>query len=258
MSDFSRRGFLQMLGLGGMALAIEARKPIPLFGSDEEEAIVTPEPTLLKGHVVVAKKGITERIPKDDPVWNKYGPNSGVVPVARLTRSQVPGGGELRSLQEHKLHIAAEIPPGADPHVVYYRAANDLRDQFMRLSRQKLLDLDPELRRGAVIVTVVESPILATSRHTWEEAHRDRWKGQRVSGFDVTAYFRQGIRYSTKGLDTFNIYSEQGEYPIDVPKDIDLALLMKMDREVLSDSTLLVGDPRRWRPSRRTSRIFTA
>lgn len=241
-----------------MALAIEARKPIPLFGSDDEEAIVTPDTNLLSGHVVVQKKGITERIPKDDPVLQKYGPNSSTVPVARMTRTQVPGGGELRSLETHKLHIAAQIPPDADPHVVYYRAANDLREQFMRLSRQKLLDLSPELRRGAFIVTVVESPILATSRHTWEDEHREQWKNKRVSGFDVTAYFRQGIRYSTKGLDTFNIYSEQGEYPIDVPKDIDIALLMKMDREVLSDSTLLVGDPRRWRPSSRTSRIFRA
>ena len=253
MSNFSRRGFLQMLGIGGMAVAIEARKPIPLFGSDDEEALVTPSTSLLKGHVIVQKKGITERIPKDDPVFQRYGPNSGVVPVARITRSQVPGGGELRSLETHKLFIEGAIPEGADPHVVYYRAANQMRDQFMKLSRQKILELPPELRAGAILVTVVESPIMASSRHTWE--NEERWS-KKVNGFDVSAYFRQGVRYNTKDLETFNIYSEQGEYPIDVPRGIDMSMLMKMDKEVLSDSTLLVGDPRRWRQSGRTSPIL--
>ena len=249
MSDFSRRSFMQMLGLGGMALTIEASAPIPLFGSDDVKSLVAPDRSLLKGHLIVQKKGLTERIPEVEraKMSHRFG-----TPVARITRTQVPGGGTFDSLEEHKLFIPGEFMEGVDPHVVYYKASHKIREQFAAISRKRLLSVPPELRAGAILVTVAESPIMATSRHTWED--ESCWHDKEVQGFDVVAYFRQGIRYSTKGLDTFNIYSETGEFPIDVPRDIDMSLLMKMDREILSDATLLVSDPRSWRPSGRTLR----
>ena len=239
MSGFSRRSFMQMLGLGGMALAVDASAPIPLFGSDESSSLIIPDVSLLKGHVVVQRKGLTERIPASDPIHSRYGPYGGYKAVARLTKTQVPGGGPLSSLREHRLMLPGDVLDGADPHVVYYQSSHELRKRFVEISRARLLEVPPELRSAATLVTVVESPILAIPRP-------DR-------GFDVYAYFRQGVRYSTAGLDTFNIYSETGEFPIDVPRGIDLELLMKMDREILSDADLLVADPRSWRPSGRSS-----
>lgn len=246
---------MQMLGLGGMALAVQSSQPIPLFGTDEakEPELVVPQADLLKGHVVVQKKGLTERIPADDPVHQRYGgPNSGVRAVARMTRTQVPGGGRFSELRPHQLFVKGEFPEGTDPHVIYYKASHDLREQFARLSRERLMEVPAELRAGAVLVTVVETPIIATHRQNWRYGD----EGERVQGFDVVAHFRQGIRYSTEGLDTFNVYSEQGEYPIDVPSELDMGMLMKMDREVLADGALLIGDPRKWQPSGRKSRLW--
>jgi hypothetical protein len=244
-----------MLGIGGMALAVESSKPIPLFGSDDAAPsdLVIPDRNLLKGHVVVQKKGLTERIPKDDPVWKKYGSGGGYRPVARITRTQVPGGGRFSDLREHRLFVKGEFPQDVDPHVVYYKASHELREKFAKLSRERLREVPPELRAGATLVTVVEAPIMATSRFEWNAHHIDRQRG-----FDVVAFFRQGVRYSTEGLDTFNVYSEQGEYPIEVPTDIDMGILMKMDRQVLADGSLLIDDPRKWRPSGRSSRILRA
>jgi hypothetical protein len=254
---------MQMLGLGGMALAVESQRPLSLFGSDAAPGLIRPDSSLLKGHVVVQAKGIIERIPPEEKVTSRYGK-----PVARLTRTRVPGGGELQSLQEHRLFIRGEFPFGedgkslVDPHMVYYKASMDLRKQFAQLSRAKLMALPKELQAGAVLVTVVESPILAASRYTWESEGITRrtptfgMEEDRLRGFDVTAYFRQGIRYSTEGLNTFNIYSEMGEYPIDVPSDIDMAILMKLDKEVIADAGVLKR-PRGWRPSaRKTSVLF--
>jgi hypothetical protein len=263
--SFSRRSFLQMLGLGGMALAVEAKAgPLPLFGSDEPPTpdLVVPKADLLKGHFVVQRKGRIEKIPQDDPVWNKYGRNGerGVVPVARLTRTQVPGGGSLGDLRPYRLFVKGEFPEGVDPHVVYYKASHELRAKFAALSRARLMEIPPELRSTASLVTVVEMPIIASARWSWESDERQvrylERHGSERRGFDVIADFRQGVRYSLEGLDTFQIYSEQGEFPIDVPSDIDMGLLMKMDREVLADGSLLISDPRKWQPSGRKSRLW--
>lgn len=257
MSDFSRRSFMQMLGLGGMALAAQSSQPIPLFGTDEarEPELVLPKADLLRGHVVVQRKGLTERVPKNDPAHDRYR-GEGVRVVARMTRTQVPGGGQFSELRQHQLFVKGEFPEGTDPHVVYYKASHDLREQFAKLSRKRLMEVPAELRAGAVLVTVVETPIVATARHTWEDYSRLKNQDDQFRGFDVVAHFRQGVRYSTEGLDTFNVYSEQGEYPIDVPSELDMGMLMKMDREVLADGSLLIADPRKWQPSGRKSRLW--
>ena len=263
MSGFSRRSFLQMLGLGGIGAVVTTKAaalpPLPLFGSDEIEAMVSsPSAHLLKGHVIVQKKGITERVPPEDvaaymaKARNKYGG----VPVARLTRSQVPGGGGFSSLTPHQLFIKGEFGPGVDPHVAYYKASKQMREQFTKLSYDRLLSVAPELRHGATLVTVVEGPITAVARYAWERDAPAWDRGQPQTGFDVVATFRQGIRYDVSGLNTFNVYSETGEYPVHVPSNIDIALLMKMDKQVLSNTSLLTVDPRRWRPGARANRIL--
>ena len=148
MGDFSRRSFMQMLGLSGMALATG---PLPLFGSDEIKTLIEPpKANLLRGHVVVQKKGLTELIPPEEraKMSHRYG-----TPVARLTKSQVPGGGKFSGLREYRLVSKGAFPEGVDPHVVYYKASNDLRDQFQAQSRKRLMGVPAELRAGAVLVT---------------------------------------------------------------------------------------------------------
>lgn len=229
MSGLNRRGFLQLLGLGGLGVASGV---VPLFGSDSAPGLITPDAGVISGHLVVQRKSITEKIPEDDPTWDKY-KNSAYRPVARLTRTQVPGGGKLESLDRHEMRIEPRFPDGTDPHAVYYKASHELRARIAALSQKTLDDLPWELRGGATLVTVVETPIIANPRPD--------------KGFDVVAYFRQGIVYRTDGLDTFNIYSKTGEYPIEVPHGIRMSMLMKLDRQVLSDSTLLHRPASAWR-----------
>ena len=62
----SRRGFLHLLGATGVGIAAATAAPVPLFGSDEVSALIYPDASSISGHVVVQKKGLTEKIPREE------------------------------------------------------------------------------------------------------------------------------------------------------------------------------------------------
>ena len=66
-------------------------------------------------------------------------------------------------------------------------------------------------------------------------AEQDR-QDRDEQGFDVVATFRQFVLLGAtrSELSTYETYSERGEFPVDVPKDVEMGILIKMDREVVA------------------------
>jgi len=252
--DFSRRSFMNMLGIGGLGLGVGAAsvldtKPVALFGSDEETALVTPSLGDVAGHFVVYAKGFTERVP--DVERAAYVAKGGYgIPVARITRNRDPGGTSLAFLTPRDGAITSRpcLPAGVNPHTAYYTASLDIQRRFAQFSRQTLDMVPAEMRPLASLVTVVYSPIHARPVGVQETVDQDwaafdsawfqdaRKSNEDETGYDVACRFSQFVRVSgaRQGVETFRQYSDQGEFPIQVPSTIDMALLMRMDKEVIN------------------------
>ena len=240
--SFNRRSFLQMLGIGGMG-ALSSGLVAPLFGSDEQPvSIWTPDsPSLLAGHWVVKRKGFIEKIPL---IGDKR--FDGAVPVARLARNRVPQN--VVASQSKRLLETAFSPKGtvADAHTAFYLAAQSIRDRFAKESLAFLAEnknpsvyLNPGYRANyrrpnfvggaASLVTIVDAQIHA--RPIMEEGSNQE------GAFEVVCLYEQFVVIDEplEVLQTFETYSEAGDFPIEIPKDIDLGVLLRADRDIFSN-----------------------
>jgi hypothetical protein len=153
------------------------------------------------------------------------------------------------------------VPPGmpdaigdTDPHALYYQAALKMRERFRQHTIARLTELNEWQRKQANLVTVVHQPIYArplgmkAGRHggmadpngpyTESDAY---FNPNDEPGFEVACEFQTLLYRSHHGgadLDGFKEYSSTGEYPIDPPSSIEMGILMKLDREVLSSGIL--------------------
>lgn len=229
--NFSRRGFLNLLGIAGVTAAVT---PVSLFGSDEESNIIMPDRALTKGHFVVKPKRFIERIPEDQRVAHDDPMASRV--IGRLTRHREPTkpflirDGELAI--DPRVHF--EGASVADAHAAFYVASHDLRSQFAAFTRETLSQVSEHLRPMATLVTIVVAPIHARPLYTEERGT--------ARGFTVAATFRQFVVLgaSQSEISTFETYSEHGEYPVDVPRDVEMGMLIRLDREVIAQGEVKV------------------
>jgi len=234
--DFSRRGFLNLLGVGGIGLAVADRPALALFGSDDApKGLIVPDHKLVAGHCVVYPKRFIERVPPAERVPSHYG-----TVVARLTKHTEPTKPFIR--REGRFQVRPRTPDGAlvtDGHTAYYTAAMEIREKFAAFSRATLAEVDPELRPMLTLVTIADAPIHARAVGVWgDDSHAmdvDRYT-ENEHGFDVVARFRQFavIGAQRNEVDTFEMYSETGEFPLQVPKDVEMGMLLKIDREVVA------------------------
>ena len=156
---------------------------------------------------------------------------------------------EWEDVQEFRI-----VPPGmpdaiegVDPHALYYQAAMAMRERFRQHTINRLTELHEGLRKGVNLVTIVHQPIYARPLDMkvgfpWPRVPgRVPWPEE---GFEVACEFQTLLYRSHQpaDLDGFEEYSAMGEYPIDVPSNIEMGILMKLDREVLSSGVL--ADPR--------------
>ena len=241
--EFSRRGFLQLLGIGSVGLAVSERPALALFGSDEEKPAAgrlhTPDQNLVGRHHVVQAKRSLEKLPEaEKAAWDKKHAVTGVRVVGRVPRFREPRRflnrrtGEISSV----VRFSNEEASVRDGHASFYLASFDVREKFSRFSKETLDQTFPEkdegsfLRKQVSLVTIINSPIHA---RPFLEGPRELDRG-----FEVAATF---LQFAILGdmpkneIETFESYSQTGEYPLSIPKDIEMGLLMKMDKEIISE-----------------------
>jgi hypothetical protein len=235
MSFFSRRTFLNFLGVGGLAATggfglslaqgqdLQAPLPdpkVPLFGSDEEPTFVVPDQVLMGRHYIVERKKLVERAPAG--TTSAYG-----TVVGRLVRDRVPRGEEVKGMswrsQEFRQGVTLERQaPTLEYHVAFWEVARRLQAQVAEFSRETLAQVPKGREAHAVLVTIVDSEIHVRPDENGE-------------GFEAACSFTQHVFWDTAtltdSLATFKIYSEKGEYPLLLPSDLDFNMLVKLDHK---------------------------
>jgi len=239
-----RRTFLQMLGIGGAAQMLTPT--VPLF-SGRESALWTPEHTsLTASHLVLTR-------PAQTP-WQRAATPLGADPrVLRVNRKSWPsvGGRQLHPVDDGGFwwdHVWVPpsdhpaVPPNVpgiqvvlrdsdDPHEAFYRAATWVRDAFAKQSQRRLLEVPQAERPAQQLVTLVDTPIFAGP-----EAVPEGHEGDRAFRIEIS-YTPHLVRTGEMEMNGWEIYSENGEYPIEIPKDIDFDRLLRVDRRVLTGET---------------------
>jgi len=238
--NLNRRSFMQMLGLGGMgALTTQVGASIPLFGSDSQaSSLWTPgDRTLLQGHWVLKQKRLLERVPESE-IPAHYQGNVDARVVGRLVRHRTPQN--IVASRTMTLTSVAHSVDGSvrDAHAAFYLASRELRAQFAEKSLAFLNDPGPIRRGGSTLLTASEvGAVLSLVTIVNSEihvrpllAHPDDEEPS-PGAFEVACHYEQYVVADEplSVLQTFESYSETGDYPVDLPKDIDLGLLLRAD-----------------------------
>jgi hypothetical protein len=203
-----RRSFLKLLGIGAGAAMVN---PTSLLGT-AEAGLRTPG-GLAKSWVVYPNRNL----------------GCGFSQVAVTAEEFV---------------IRPKFVKGVDPHDVFYRAALELRRRIGKATLDRL-NAVPEIHRQRVeVVTSIFMPIHTRTKGCFEDT--SRWTDEEFQGFDVVADcsidikgsgvgFREerGAHYGLgwkppKGVE---VYSETGEYPMELPSELDLGHMMTLERD---------------------------
>jgi hypothetical protein len=158
---------------------------------------------------------------------------AGAIVVATLNRVKIPGGEEpLPKTATFWTHPASFNDMGSQD--AFMEAALALQKRFQTLSDGKVVLLPDHLRKGVTVVTVAYTPIIAYPI--------DPRKGD--SGFEVGMEFHQVTRFGRVDTDDFEVYAEDGVYPIQPPSDATMLSLMKSASE-LGDQQGFLSDEQR-------------
>lgn len=223
-----RRNFLQMLGVGGATLAVStaasAGPVVPLF-SGRDSKIWTPEhASLTRSHLVLVR-------PKT-VAWQHARTPAGADPrVPRMRRDVWPTTERLNLYHldgwgENPPVAVVEFDEGRDPHHAFYRAAMKMREDFARESQRRLLEV-PEWRRPrSTLVTLVDTPIFAGAMPAGPG------KEHLLCEISYTPYVLDSS--DEINLNGWEVYSENGEYPVEVPTEIDMDRLLHVETSVFT------------------------
>jgi len=237
-----RRDFLQMLGVGGAGLALAtsaAASPIVPMFSGKGSKLWTPEHTsLTRSHLVLVRPGAVP--------WQTAKTPAGADPaVPRMRRDMWPTTGGTKSAQRggplyrrdvvlRHLDAWGDNPPtavvefdeGDDPHHAFYRAAMKMREDFAKESQRRLLKV-PEWRRPhSTLVTLVDTPIFAGAMPAGPG------KEQLLCEISYTPYVFDAS--DELNLNGWEVYSENGEYPVEVPSAIDMGHLLAVETRIFT------------------------
>jgi hypothetical protein len=233
-----RRFFMQMLGLGGLgALAAPSLSSTRLFGTSDDKLYVPGENNFYSGHWVVKAKPLTQDV-------------SGVVGPSRVVKRLTPLRTPRKVWDRRNGEITVSVPYDgtvADAHRAYYLGSRELREKFSQQSLQFLNESDARKDPFNVyaLVTIAHSEIYAT--------HSFREDGENYIDIclDCEQYVLRNGYF--EDMQTFEKYSEFGEYPISVPRDIDFGVMLKLDSEIATSGKKAPPD----RVSQILGRIFS-
>tara|TARA_Y100000310_G_scaffold164863_2_gene164614 strand:+ start:7848 stop:8501 length:654 start_codon:yes stop_codon:yes gene_type:complete len=205
-----------MLGIGAGAAMV---KPDLLFGV--EPGIAVPSKGLAKSWVVYSGSGI--------------------------------GCGQA-AVMAQEFVVSPTFDAGLDPHEVFYTAALELQRILGEVTLARTLAVPEVHRPGIEVVTTVFMPIHARTKHCWATAAESaRLTDEDFKGFDVVADCaievkgfgtrlreERGNRYgSASWRPKGEVFSESGEYPMEMLGDLDLGHLMSIDSKLFAGDTAL-------------------
>lgn len=119
--------------------------------------------------------------------------------------------------------ITVLVPEGRDPHLAFYQASMKMQDDFKAHSAKMLRRVPVPLQPHAQIVTIVDNPIYAGA--LWPE------DGE---GFTLEVDYDQYVVNGDIDPNGWEVYSEFGEFPIEVPSKIDMGVLLQIDTQVFN------------------------
>jgi len=243
-----RRNFLQMLGIGGVASTLPVT--LPLFGSpDRPQGRGETVSLLTGGHLVLVRPptqpsafGFNRMGTPAIAVAGRWPLSRGAVFQDQITGRQKGGWTPLPVLDEER--VVVHVRPSEetqDPHLVFYEAAMKMRERFKTTSLELLTSFPKGYKSqgGVRLVTVVDNPIFAGAAATRED--------ERASGFTLEADFTQYLvadQYSSDlgewvpqeiNPNGWEVYSEFGEFPIEIPSKIDMDQLLAIDHTRMGD-----------------------
>jgi len=222
-----------MMGIGTSAILI----PPSLFGTEVDKSTIwaPSEGVTLCGNPVVYRKPLSTKVApvslgyrnnllqsnKRCQQWVQPGTRSESRTIARINKQEM-------SITEYRVvcgHGKGEDPI-ADAHIIFTRAAAKIQQQLAQDAIVALKALPERRRLGAQIMTIIHSPIHARPK-------LDAWEG-----FDVfceasvradigNQYGAWHLRVPKVDLSTYEMYSNTGKYPIDVPAALDFGMLLK-------------------------------
>lgn len=140
--------------------------------------------------------------------------------------------GETHDIGERSVRVS--LSPDVEnrkvaTHAAFYKAAQGMRELFRIESLGILKWVPKETRRYAQIVTLVDTPIWADWLYNAE--------GDQEPGVEVRATYTQYVIVGECDPRRWHTYSTQGEYPMDIPKDIDVEFLIDIDKQLGEDNS---------------------
>lgn len=238
----NRRSFLQLLGIGGLAAA---GVTLPVVGGGS--ALWTPGQRKWAGnHLILMQpkrtgtRAGTDRVGRRQirigPRWPKIHPDAKIYHATDMDGASA--GVSLRGghgFFPHELTQHVPVPPGTDPHVEFLLACESLRDKISEMGRRTINQMtrNPHFRSQAMMVTVVLTPLMATPN-----PHAGHMPESRETELWAMAQFAQFITFDEVEANGLEVLSEFGEFPIDPPSDLDLALIQRLASDVQADRPL--------------------
>jgi len=247
-----RRNFLQMLGLAGVAATI----PAPLFGAmNKPTTLWTPgqKKKLAGGHIILVRATETRDFSKHAPyAGGEYMSLATSVEVKKPFRIGewpiVEGNVYLEGMMMSRFDklsnqlrvvdpqndgvrrqsVEVLVADDVDPHIAFYKASMQMRENFKQDSLKMLARVPEVLRREAQIVTVVDNPIFMGALDSTWSPNKD------ADGFTVEADYTQYVIHGDVDPNGWEVYSELGEFPIEVPSKIDMDMLLVLDAKVFN------------------------
>lgn len=240
-------GYMVLPGTQG--LETKAGRPMPVFGAEdtEGESLLMPDPKMTLGHFVVYPKSIALGVSQEEKIAFETKKrtaaeaatqaHNGARIVGKISRNREPQ--RAIEYREAKFIIPSFIGDTCDVasgQTKFYVAANEMRERFIQFSKDTMSWVDKDLRKMATLVTIVDAEIHARPFNAGRgyAPGLDRFEER---GFEVVAEFRQFVTLGMPRAEVaeFRIYSEQGEYPLHVPRDVEMGMLLRMDNVVMAD-----------------------
>lgn len=210
-----RRSFLKLLGVVGTTLM----QPTLVLGEFSGEVLPPPP------------NGVDPRLTRN---WVVY-------PNRKL-------GGHFGSMAYHaeEFAISPKFHPKSDPHEVFFKSALELQRRIGEATLSRLSEVPEVLRPHVEVVTHIVEPIHCRTKHCWDLSHPE----EPEVGFDVVADLTIEVKGWGMSIDPrrrqvalqgygkgwhpspdLKVYSQYGEYPMEMPTHLDLGHMMRLSSQ---------------------------